>query len=45
MKGYWTEYSYVGLMPDGTWMYFSSDKEYEESYDEALKGVTYVYKI
>lgn len=32
MEGYWTGYSYVGLMPDGTWMHFSSDKEYEELY-------------
>jgi len=32
MKGYWSEYSYVGLLPNGLWMRFSSDKEYEEMY-------------
>ena len=46
MKGYWTGYSYAGLMPDGAWMYFSSDNEYKEFYDEAsLKGVLHVYEI
>lgn len=36
IKGYYTGYSYVGLMPDGTWRYFVSDTEYLEAYEEAL---------
>lgn len=34
--GYWTDYSYRGRMPDGSWKYFSSPKEYMEAYDEAV---------
>lgn len=35
MKGYYERYSYVGLMPDGTWRRFVSDTEYAEAYREA----------
>ena len=34
MKGYWTGYSYVGLMPDGTWQHFISDREYKEALED-----------
>ncbi len=37
MKGYWTAYSYVGQMPDGSWQRFASDKDYEEAYHESNK--------
>lgn len=30
MKGYYDGYSYVGFMPDGTWMRFVSEEEYRE---------------
>lgn len=38
MKGYHTGYSYVGWMPDGKgggrWMYFATESEYHEAYNE-----------
>lgn len=34
MKGYWTETSYVGFMPDGSKRWFVSDKEYKEAFEE-----------
>lgn len=37
MKGYWEGYSYIGFMPDGSKRRFVSDKEYAESYSEALE--------
>lgn len=33
MAGYWSEYSYVGRMPDGKWRRFVNRKEYEEAYN------------
>ena len=36
MKGYYTGYSYVGHMPNGTWRRFATEKEYNEEYLEAL---------
>lgn len=29
--GYWTGYSWMGLMPDGTWQPFVSEEEYNEA--------------
>ena len=37
MKGYYVGYSYVGLMPDGTWQRFASEEEYWETYEETLE--------
>ena len=34
MKGYWTESSYVGFMPDGSKRWFVSEEEYVEAYRE-----------
>ena len=34
MKGYYTESSYVGLMPDGTWRRFVTEEEYKELFRE-----------
>ena len=40
MKGYYTDYSYVGWIPNGKgggrWKFFSSDTEYREAYNEAV---------
>ena len=40
MKGYYNGFSYVGWMPDRNgkcrWMFFSSDTEYREAYNEAI---------
>lgn len=33
MAGYWSEYSYVGKMPDGKWRRFVNRHEYEEAYN------------
>lgn len=27
-KGYWSGYSWMGKLPDGSWMAFSSEEEY-----------------
>ena len=35
-KGYYTESSYVGFMPDGSKRWFVSDVEYREAFGEAL---------
>lgn len=36
--GYWTNYKYMGRMPDGKWRTFGSPEEYWEAYDyEVLK--------
>lgn len=37
MKGYYTEYAYVGFMPNGTTQEFVSYEEYKDAYLEALK--------
>ena len=37
MKGYWTEYAYVGFMPDGSKRAFVSPEDYREAYAAALK--------
>ena len=34
MKGYYEGYSYVGIMPDGSKMRFSTEEEYAEAYEE-----------
>lgn len=34
MKGYYTESSYVGLMPDGTWQRFVTEEEYREAFSD-----------
>jgi hypothetical protein len=36
MKGFWTESSYVGFMPDGSRQCFVSDEEFFEAFEEAL---------
>ena len=36
MKGYWTEYSYVGFMPNGEQREFANRQDYVEAYLEAL---------
>ena len=36
-KGYYTGYSYCGIMPDGRKAYFCSDDEYREAYEEEAK--------
>lgn len=33
MKGYYTEYSYVGFMPDGSKRYFATEGDYKEAYN------------
>ena len=38
MKGYYTESSYVGFMPDGSKRYFVSEKEYIEAYSEYFQA-------
>ena len=39
-KGYYVGYSYCGWVPNfkggGRWMYFSTEKEYEDYYKEAV---------
>ena len=35
--GYYTNYYYVGFMPDGTKGYFVSEREYIEAFNEMLK--------
>lgn len=34
MRGYPTSYGYMGRMPNGTWMLFSTESEYREMYAE-----------
>ena len=34
MKGFYTESSYVGFMPDGTWQRFETEEAYKELYEE-----------
>ena len=36
MKGYWTEYSYVGFMSNGEQREFANRQDYVEAYQEAL---------
>ena len=36
-KGYYTGYSYCGIMPDGRKAYFVSDSEYLKEYEEEAK--------
>jgi hypothetical protein len=36
-KGFYTGYSYCGIMPDGRKAYFATDKEYAEAYEEEAK--------
>ena len=36
-KGYYTGYSYCGIMPDGRKAYFASDAEYKEAFEEEAK--------
>lgn len=33
MKGYWTGYCYVGIMPNGEKRYFVNREEAQEAYD------------
>lgn len=34
MKGYYVDYCYLGLMPNGQWREFVSEEEYFEAYKE-----------
>lgn len=36
MKGYYTGYAYCGIMPDGQKVYFATDQEYREAYEEEV---------
>lgn len=36
MKGYYEEYSYVGIMPDGRKIRFATEKEYADAYEERM---------
>lgn len=40
MKGYYNGYSFVGWIPDkygkGRWMFFASESEYREAYNERV---------
>lgn len=38
MNGFWTDYGYVGTMPDGTVQEFVSADEYVEAYQEAAES-------
>jgi len=38
MKGYYTEYAFVGFMPDGSKRAFATYEEYKEAYLEALNS-------
>lgn len=38
LHGYYTEYSYVGFMPNGEKRWFDSDEEYAEAYYAALEN-------
>lgn len=37
-KGYPTSYGWKGQMPDGTWRTFTTETEYIEAFEEALKA-------
>ena len=36
MKGYWTNYGYVGIMKNGRKRLFVSPEDYREAYEEEL---------
>ena len=39
-KGFYTGYSYVGFMPDGTKRYFATEEDYMEAWRETLSEET-----
>ena len=39
MKGWYEEYSYVGIMPNNEEMRFATEEEYVEAYNEMIQEV------
>ena len=45
MYGYVTKSGYMGRMPDKQWRLFSTEKEYEEAYEDASNCILKEYGL